>query len=384
MPIPRVSTLFTEDELQLFEGTTLVPATRAKLKKLTSEYTALRNRTKSTPWLAPVWWGAVEKPRSRAEQSLIDAGFRMPPAEIKDGPPPLVSLEDWILLDAMYRSRALEWPGQGEAMVPVLDMANHNVPANATFDVMSTNEGILQLEKDIQLKSGDEIFISYGDSKSPLEILFSYGFLPDYTESAGVILLPLPPLDSNDPLAPPKAATMSKENCAPGIKVSETAGGISWDSDVLWLLIANEEDGLEFKVVYGTGLRRELAMFWRDKEVSIRGLKEVLEKDKLFDLLKLRASVIVLQQVDRQLRELEETSLDFEAAMTGAYDESLLQAAKKLREMEGNLLVSARQSVEEQKAMLILSPVVQQYFEALHTEEPSEEVPDNDTQDDFT
>jgi len=382
MPIPRVSTLYTEDELQLFEGTTLVPATRAKSRKLVSEFNVLRRCTKSIPWLAPVWWGAVQKPRDKSKQALIDAGFKFPESE-DEGPEPLITIEDWTLLDAMYRSRALEWPGQGEAMVPVLDMANHTVPANCSFDVTSTNEGVLLLEKDVKLKSGDEVFISYGDSKSPLEILFSYGFLPDYTQSAGSILLVLP-TPNNDPLGPPKAAIAQKESCAPGIRVFQTDDGFEWASELLWLLIVNEEDGLEFKVVYGTGLRRELAMFWRDKEVTLRGLKEVLEKDKLFDLLKLRASVIVLQQLDRQWKELDETSLDFAASLTGEYDADLLDAAKKLRQMEEDLLNSARESIEKQKAELVESPVVKQYFDSLHQEEQTEEAHDDDAEDDFT
>lgn len=382
MPIPTVSTLLTEDELGLFDGTTLVPATHAKIRKLTSEFNALRRSTKSIPWLSPIWWGQVQRPTDSNQQSILDVDVDAPGSQDEDLES-LVTQEDWILLDAMYRSRALEWPGEGEAMVPVLDMANHTVPASATFDVTPSCDGVLLLEDDVVLETGDEVFISYGDSKSPLEILFSYGFLPEYTQSAGSILLVLPTPNS-DPLGPPKAAIAQKESCAPGIRVFETSDGFEWASELLWLLIVNEEDGLEFKVVYGTGLRRELAMFWREKEVTLRGLKDCLEKDELYDLLKLRASVVVLQQIDRQLEELEETSLDFAAASNGDVDQGLVRSAERLREMEGNLLLSARDSIEQQKAVLVESPVVKNYFESLHREEPIDDGPEDHAEDDFT
>lgn len=340
MPIPNLSTLYIEDELALFAGTTLIPATRAKLKKLYTEYRTLRQCTKQLEPLSHRWWGFKPREMDQINDQLRAMGLEVPD-EDED---PLITLEDWIILDAFYRSRALEWPGQGEAMVPAIDLANHDVPANAEFEVQSDGNGVLNLKQGVEMKEGEELFISYGDLKSPLEILFSYGFLPTHADTARSILLSLPSPE-NDPFGPPKSFVAAKENCVPGMRVYEDGEDIKWDSEVLWLMILNEEDGLDFKVAQGPDDERELHVIWKEDEVKLRDLKTVLEKDEMFDLFKLRAIVIVLQQIEEQLDHIAITEQELQAVEEKSAHYELYQTAQKLRSMESALLSKARESL---------------------------------------
>ncbi|KAF2670344.1 SET domain-containing protein [Microthyrium microscopicum] len=384
MPLPQLTTLLSEDELLLFEGTTIVPATRVKLNKLLAEYTTLRQATKSISWLAPTWWG-FESPPVPIELSVAMSGLEIDVEEEFANSDPLITLEDWILLDAMYRSRALEWPGEGEAMVPAIDMANHTVPANAEFQVMPGGDGALLAKDDTPIKSGDEILISYGDHKSTLEILFSYGFLPDYEPTAKSILLSLPP-PGEDPLGPPKAFIAQKENFAPGIRIHEEQGEIKWDSEVLWLMILNEEDGLDFKVAYGPDRERELDMTWKDEVVRLGVMKDLLMQDSMAELFELRATVLVLGQIERQLERLTGGSgVDSNDGVEVSKD--LCVVAEKLREMETRLLVEARDQLDTQKSKLVQSETVQSYFRSIqHPIEDTIESNDNEDgeEEDFT
>jgi hypothetical protein len=323
LPIPSIPTLYRDSELAAFRGTTLVPAVGAKLRKLRREFDTLKRLTRNLKWIADIWWG----------ESLYSVQFdNEDEDEENDG---LVQFEDWIILDGMYRSRALEWPGQGEAMVPGVDMANHRVPANAIYEMHDGN-GHLVLAEDATVKAGDEVFISYGDGKSAVEMLFSYGFIPQemaYTQS---ILISLPSPHS-DPLGPAKAALASQENCTPGIRLFPQDGTIRWNSEVLWLMIVNEEDGLDFKVLNRLDDKMELSAFWKDERVVLVDFHQMLEKEEMYSLYRLRATVVVLGQVEAQLEKLNE----FEAGSFQDVDPSLERLAKELRAMEKKLLEDA-------------------------------------------
>ena len=88
-----------------------------------------------------------------------------------------VTIEDWILVDAWYRSRCLEMPRAGNAMVPGLDMVNHAHKATAVYEEDNNGDVILKIRPECQVKQGEEISISYGDAKPAAEMLFSYGFI---------------------------------------------------------------------------------------------------------------------------------------------------------------------------------------------------------------
>jgi hypothetical protein len=117
------------------KGTTLRPAVRAKMNSLLREFETVRTATEGISWCAKYWWDEV------------------------DG---MVTFDDWMQIDAMYRSRALEFPGVGDAMVPCIDMANH-ASGDATAALYETDEdgnGLLLLREDKKVRTGEEITIT--------------------------------------------------------------------------------------------------------------------------------------------------------------------------------------------------------------------------------
>jgi hypothetical protein len=135
LPEELLPTFWIEPERDLLIGTSLKPAVEAKLKSLQKEYDNFRTATEKIPWCEQYWW------------------------DEDDG---LLSLDDWMQVDAMYRSRALEFPGIGDSMVPCIDMANHAADA-ATAALYETDEqgnGILLLRDGFNVKQGEEVTIT--------------------------------------------------------------------------------------------------------------------------------------------------------------------------------------------------------------------------------
>jgi hypothetical protein len=120
LPDELLPTFWSEEEQDLLEGTTLKPAVRAKLNSLLREFETVRTATASIDWCAKYWW------------------------------------------DAMYRSRALEFPGAGDCMMPCVDMANH-ASGDATAALYETDEdgnGLLLLREGKTIAEGEEITIT--------------------------------------------------------------------------------------------------------------------------------------------------------------------------------------------------------------------------------
>lgn len=133
IPLP---TLWTEDEAALLYGTSLRDAVEHKQLSLESEFERLRTATESIPWCNREWWDD--------ETGRLD-------------------FEDWKIVDAMYRSRALDLPGTGHAMVPCVDMANHSSGEDTVALYETDTEGnvVLQLRWNKKLCQGDEVTITY-------------------------------------------------------------------------------------------------------------------------------------------------------------------------------------------------------------------------------
>lgn len=157
----------------------------AKLGALEREFTRIRDTTRDLPR-----WNAL--------------------LEIDEA----VTLSDWILLDALYRSRSLALPKSGESMVPCLDLVNHSNQATAYFEENERDEVVLLLHKTSLLKK-TEVTIDYGHKKPAAEMLFSYGFI-DSTSTAKSIVLPVESMD-DDPLAKAKLHVFGS---APTLKIS--------------------------------------------------------------------------------------------------------------------------------------------------------------------
>ena len=132
-PLP---TFWCEAEQVLLAGTSLHAALRAKLKSLEREFEHLRTATGSISCCQRLWWDE-------------DTGN--------------LSLESWKLVDAMYRSRALDLPGTGHAMVPCIDMANHasGEDTSALYETDADGNGVLLLREGKSLVEGQEITITY-------------------------------------------------------------------------------------------------------------------------------------------------------------------------------------------------------------------------------
>ena len=93
-PLP---TFYSQEERELLQGTSLADAVDQKLTSLEKEFELLRTCTEQIPWCKKFWWDD-------------DSGR--------------LTLDDWKQVDAMFRSRALELPGTGHAMVPCVDASS--------------------------------------------------------------------------------------------------------------------------------------------------------------------------------------------------------------------------------------------------------------------
>jgi len=321
LPLELLPTFWAESERDLLKGTSLAPALEAKLKSLYREYDMFRTATEKISWCATCWWDEV------------------------DGP---LSFDDWLQVDAMYRSRALEFPGIGDCMAPCIDMANHESGdlTKAIYEVDSDGNALFLLRDGQVVEEGSQISITYGDKKGACELLFSYGFLEHGMENAKEMFLDLS-IPDDDPL---KRAKNAVSNTPPGVKLVQSLDKVEWESDYIWLICVNEEDGLDFAVQETTAGERELKAFWKDQEIaSMDGFEDLLKKDEHWPIFQLRACSIVRERVEASLELMIEAHSEQEGlAETEGNDirERPRQLVARLRELEGELLEAARQTCE--------------------------------------
>ena len=296
-------------------GTSLDAAVNSKLSHLSREFSHLRQDTLEIEWCKQCWWH---------EESGI------------------LTLDDWMLVDALYRSRALEMPDIGHVMVPLVDMANHESGNDATalFETDLDKNAVLLLRPGKALKNTEEITISYGDDKGACEMLFSYGFLEDKMTSSNEIFLELE-IPDDDPL---KLAKQRVANCAPGFKLQESLGKIIWEGSYVWLLCINEEDGLEFNILQTNDGGKELQVLWKEQPLQdFNGFDRLIEEDPRQDLFRLRAISVLQARVGHQIQLLDQMS------QAGSHIErGVLRMASRLRGLERPLMVRAYAVFEEQ------------------------------------
>ncbi|KAF2643930.1 SET domain-containing protein [Massarina eburnea CBS 473.64] len=331
LPDELLPTFWSEEERDLLTGTTLQPAVRAKLNSLLREFEAVRVATAGISWCAKYWW------------------------DEDDG---LLAFDDWLRLDAMYRSRALEFPNVGDAMVPGIDMANHasGDATAALYDTDESGNGVLVLRDGKEIREGGEVTITYGDEKGACENIFSYGFIEDGMSSAQIMLLDIN-IPHDDPLRPAK---LYVNTTAPGFRVFEKEGGIQWESDFVWLVVVNEEDGLDFKVKQTVDGNKEIQSFWKEQELNdtlkLRGL---LKEDPLWEVFQLRAVVLMQNRVDEQIETLRAVG---RPERTDTVREGPWKLAAQLCALELDLLHGARSALESEKATLLETETVQRYL----------------------
>lgn len=160
--------------------------------------------------------------------------------------------------------------------------------------------------------------------------------------SAKVMFLDID-IPDDDPLRPAKIFVST---AAPGFRLFEKDGVIDWESDFIWLVIVNEEDGLEFKIRQTVEGEREIQSLWKDAELhDTSKLQEYLREDPLWDVYQLRATVLLQGRVDAQIALLKEVGNPPKQATVRQYPWSL---AKQLRTLELNMLERATDAFETQ------------------------------------
>lgn len=197
----------------------------------------------------------------------------------------------------------------------------------------------------------------YGDEKPASEMVFSYGFLEsDRTEAKSVLLDMIMPED--DPLGAAKNMICRD---IPGIRVStlhhtsEASQKTAWDGPLVWWASVNEEDGLKIGLTQTTEGTRELEMFWKDKKIeSPCQLKHMLAAEPSWDIYQLRATVLVLDQIQTKLALLEETDevlssvRENETVFDTLFRSEIFDLASRLRRLEAELLQMALADLMEQ------------------------------------
>lgn len=325
LPSEVLPTFWTLYEMRMLVGTTLAPAMAAKMKSLHREYDLLCSSASRMRWYSLVH-GSLE-------------------------------FDDWLQIDAMYRSRALELPGIGHCMVPCLDLANHE-PHEGTIAIYEKDfEGnaVLLLRDQKKIDRDDEVTITYGDEKGACEMLFSYGFLEANRQSADTLFLDLSVPDSDAT----RAAKMAVASCAPGVKIfSSSDGNISWTGEYIWLLCVNEEDGLQFKIAQTVDGDGKMHAFFDDHELSdgAAELYSLLDGHELREVYHLRAVVILQQRVLEQMQVLYSTQDELEQIPHGKGTEirdRAYEQAMQLRRLEFELLERAYEEFEKQVRLFL-------------------------------
>jgi hypothetical protein len=366
-------TFYTDEEKDLLFGTSLQDALDQKIRTLEHEFDYLRESTQDIPWCQNYWW------------------------DDDDGK---LAFEDWLLVDALYRSRALDLPGAGHAMVPYIDMANHasDTESVALYETDAEGRAILQIRQGKELAKGDEVTINYGDDKGACEMLFSYGFLDRDMSSAKVVFLDLD-IPEDDPLRLAKKA-VNKE--APGVRLSvDNDGAPNWECNYIWWACVNQEDGLDFRVAQENNGNRQLEVLWKDQAIEPSRLSKLLADDPRWDIFRLRAVVMLQERVDLQANHLVAGDDMFsEAPGQPGVRDVVWALIGQLRNLESGLLSVFHRVFEEQvgnistqrltillmrlqKTRLLRSETVKRYLEAAQADvDPG--LPAETNEDDFS
>ncbi|KAI9786696.1 MAG: hypothetical protein M1816_007837 [Peltula sp. TS41687] len=314
---PRLPTTWTEEQQEWLMGTSLEAALKAKNARLAREYDYLRTATESIPWCRTHWWTETDSSSQ-------------------------LTYDDWVLVDSLYRSRALSFSVAGEAMVPGVDMINHSMgeDQNAYFERDTDGNAVLLMPPNKSYLAGEEITISYGDSKSASEMLFSYGFIDaDMKHSTGVTLdLTVP---DDDPLGKAKEAACVSNNTATAVRIWFDGRSTTWQSQFLWLMCVNEEDGLQFQLAHRNDGGQELKMSFQGQDLSedTARLEDMLRADPLWPVFHLRGLAVLQERLQAQIHRLDGAAdlLPVDQANDLGVN-GILGMVKRLRSMEMDLL----------------------------------------------
>lgn len=232
-------------------------------------------------------------------------------------------------------------------------MVNHSTDANAYYEQNVDGDVVILLRPGGSVEEGDEVNISYGSEKPAAEMLFSYGFL-DSSSSTKSLRLPLRPLP-DDPLGKAKVHAFQD---APTVDIKEVDGTLSCTSPFAFLMILNEEDGLDFRLLQDNDGGRELRTFWRDEDVTAKtsSFDQLASDHELCSVFRLRVNMVITQRLEEQLERLSPLPLDDDNAASAADTPSPTNAtnARALRLTEKGVLDKAMAVLEEQVSISVL------------------------------
>lgn len=254
-------------------------------------------------------------------------------------------MQDWIWLDALFRSRSFDLPYSGPSMTPCLDLANHSTTNNALWQQdPDTKAVILKPREGCTISSGDEVTISYGKDKPAAEMLFNYGFI-DASSSTQSLVLPLdgmlPGWQKGDPFLEDKLHFFGK---APLLEFKIDEKGVPrWIAPFLYLLCVTERDGLGFGVQDGG----RWAMLWNGRDITrIAGMFDVfINAQEIRETIQHRTMVIVKGVAERQLEQMRRSEKKVKTA--AGVRETVRQAVLQLREIETDILERCQEALKE-------------------------------------
>lgn len=314
-------TFWTEQQLEFLWGTSEQQHATAKLRSIEKEYQEFCEASKDVPW-KDQWWG-------------------------EDG---CLSIDDWKIVDAMFRSRSMDFEERGLCLVPIMDMANHarHGASNAMFIKGDKKAAWLRIDGKELIEPGEEVTIMYGERKGASETLHSYGFIENNISDARSIYLGwVPPAD--DELRDAKMEALRLE---PGFEVRVPLGAevdiYEWAGPCVWAMSVNQEDGLRIRSIEDPNGQRQLQASFKENIITDKGqLERLLKRDRLREIFQLRAYSYVQARVAEVIKERQELAEQHigEEPPEGLDEESLARwrTAERLRALEMELLVRANE-----------------------------------------
>lgn len=179
-------------------------------------------------------------------------------------------------------------------------------------------------------------------------MIFSYGFLEEGMTSAQAVFIDLD-IPTDDPLGPAKKAVNS---AAPGFRVFDGTDRTSWESDYIWLVCVNEEDGLRFDFAVTNDGEHELKVLWKGKELDdTASLRRLLAADPLWEIFNLRAVALIQGRIEEQLQIMHDSRRLLRERQDTAVKSHPQALATRLHVLELDLLERAYADLEEEVSM---------------------------------
>ena len=139
-------------------------------------------------------------------------------------------------------------------------------------------------------------------------------------------------IPDDDPLRPAKIYVST---AAPGFRVYEKDSTLKWESDFIWLIVVNEEDGLDFRVRQTIDGEREIQSFWKEQELETSKLLELLQEDPMWEIFSLRAVVLLQGRVQTQIDSIQAVQ---DTKRDPSVRETPWRLAERLRSQEHQML----------------------------------------------